>query len=394
MPETPPAVAFLSSRQAWFDPNGQQVFFDQANGRLLAYLSQQLPHLTIAAYAATQQGQHHELALQPARLWPMPNALGYGPALKKALTFIRQIKRLQKQHQVLVVQLPYHAFWVLWFIRKPVVYHICANVLRGANDRHKYKGWRRHLARFWATMLHKSYNYAFGHKQVRVITNGTELAQMYPKAQPTAVVSATTYAHELPAQNPTQAQHSQPNLLFVGRPSLEKGFDLLITALGLLVPQHPGLKLHIAGATWQELLSLLPGMQEAVQGLKEHIVCHGFVKPGPALNALLDHATCMAVPSRHEGTPRVVPEAFARGCPVVASRVGGLPDTIKQGLTGFLVSLENPQALANAMGQLLNSHELRQHLSQQAWQAAQHYTVEKFGATFVAQIQTLLTASK
>jgi glycosyltransferase involved in cell wall biosynthesis len=61
----------------------------------------------------------------------------------------------------------------------------------------------------------------------------------------------------------------------------------------------------------------------------------------------------LAVPSRSEGTPLVVGEAMAAGVPVVASRVGGLPDRVTHRRTGLVVDPEDPEALATALVSLL-----------------------------------------
>ena len=61
----------------------------------------------------------------------------------------------------------------------------------------------------------------------------------------------------------------------------------------------------------------------------------------------------LAVPSRTEGTPLVVGEAMAAGVPVVASRVGGLPDQVTHRATGLVVDSEDPEALATALVSLL-----------------------------------------
>ena len=51
-------------------------------------------------------------------------------------------------------------------------------------------------------------------------------------------------------------------------------------------------------------------------------------------------------------------EAMAAGCPVVASRVGGIPDAVRDGQDGLLVPVGDPQALAAALGRLIDDREL------------------------------------
>jgi teichuronic acid biosynthesis glycosyltransferase TuaC len=64
----------------------------------------------------------------------------------------------------------------------------------------------------------------------------------------------------------------------------------------------------------------------------------------------LSAANVFCLPSRNEGTPNVIVEALASGRPVVASRVGGIPELISDGLNGFLAAPEDVTGLANALG--------------------------------------------
>ena len=67
----------------------------------------------------------------------------------------------------------------------------------------------------------------------------------------------------------------------------------------------------------------------------------------------------MILPSANEGTPVVVIEALAAGCPVVATSVGGVPDVVREGVDGFLVPPRDTEALAERLLRLAEDPELR-----------------------------------
>jgi glycosyltransferase involved in cell wall biosynthesis len=65
------------------------------------------------------------------------------------------------------------------------------------------------------------------------------------------------------------------------------------------------------------------------------------------------------LPSANEGTPVTAIEALASGCPVVATRVGGVPDVVQDGEDGILIDPGSPEQLANALVLLAGDPELR-----------------------------------
>jgi glycosyltransferase involved in cell wall biosynthesis len=84
--------------------------------------------------------------------------------------------------------------------------------------------------------------------------------------------------------------------------------------------------------------------------------------PQPEIARALDESTCLVLPSRSEGLPRIVIEAFCRGRPVVGTRVGGIPDIVRDGVNGLLVDADAMPSLADALVRLLTDRELAEEL--------------------------------
>jgi glycosyltransferase involved in cell wall biosynthesis len=127
----------------------------------------------------------------------------------------------------------------------------------------------------------------------------------------------------------------------------QKALDVLVQATRILAPRFPALKVLIAGAGPEEsaLRSLI-----AELGLEHRVLLLGIRRDVADLLAALDVAVCC---SRFEGSPLSVMEYMAAAKPVVATRVGGVPDLVEHGAHGLLVEPGEPAALAEAIAELL-----------------------------------------
>ena len=133
----------------------------------------------------------------------------------------------------------------------------------------------------------------------------------------------------------------------IGSLTGEKGIDVLLQALPRLLEQFPDLHLCILGDGPLRAYLEEMAVELAVQGRVYFTGNLDDVRPWLAAFEIL------LLPSRREGLPTVVLEAMAMGRPVVASAVGGVSEALIDGRTGALVIPESPDALALAIGELL-----------------------------------------
>jgi glycosyltransferase involved in cell wall biosynthesis len=141
-----------------------------------------------------------------------------------------------------------------------------------------------------------------------------------------------------------------PNRLVVGavgRLSLEKGFDLLIQAIGRLVEQRVDVQLVVVGEGDQRANL----EREIVRlGLTDRVLLAGFRSDTLDWYQAMD-VYCLS--SLTEGLPNVVLEAMALEVPVVATKVAGVPDLLGQGASGVLVDPGDVAALTAALARVL-----------------------------------------
>ena len=157
----------------------------------------------------------------------------------------------------------------------------------------------------------------------------------------------------------------------LGRLVAEKGFDLALTAFATIRDRFPGLHLIIAGdGSERERLQ-----QQVIRlELANSVEFAGRVPPETAAH-LIDQSTLVVIPSRLEGFGLVGLEAAWMARPVVATRVGGLPEVVVHEQTGLLVENENRHALAEAIALLLDNPEIATRLGR----AARYRAEEVFG---------------
>ena len=145
-------------------------------------------------------------------------------------------------------------------------------------------------------------------------------------------------------------------VLFAGRISEEKGVGTLIEAARVL----SGVRFVIAGEG-----PALDGFRELAGGLS-NVRFAGYAT-GDRLEDLIKGAGCVVVPSKsYENLPLSILEAFARGKPVAASELGGIPELVKEGVTGSLFTPGDADSLVKAVDGIMGREDRRMALGRQA----------------------------
>jgi len=145
-----------------------------------------------------------------------------------------------------------------------------------------------------------------------------------------------------------------PIVLAAGRLSPEKGFSILVDAARVVRQAYPEVRFVLCGDG--------PEQPSLSQQIARAGLAGAFRMPGfrDDLDALIPWADVVTLPSFTEGLPNVALEAAAAGVPVVATAVGGTPEVVVNGQTGFLVPPGNAERLAARLIDLLRHPEWRQ----------------------------------
>lgn len=173
--------------------------------------------------------------------------------------------------------------------------------------------------------------------------------------------------------------------LYLGRLETAKGIDVLVDAFTRVTRERPEAELHLAG--FGSLEDELRSWSESSRSIQFHGAVFGKAK-----QELIRACDVLIVPSVWpEVFGIVVVEAYAQGKPVIASRIGGLPELICEGETGFLIPADDASALYETMVKLIDEPDSIRSMREACFQEAERYTVEDVTRLYLELYQEALT---
>ncbi len=229
---------------------------------------------------------------------------------------------------------------------------------------------RRLRAKLARRAIFKMANVAFA-----VVTIGPVLAEKYVKRNKPILISTNNTLDE--NQYHQKQDHDLkmvPRILFVGDLSERKGLRYLFVSLGQLRKMGRKFEMILAGTGPQEAYLKAYSQKHGFDTYVDFIGCISF---GPKLLQHYRQADIFVLPSvAAEGVPRVIHEAMAQGCPVIATDIGSTKWQLRDG-AGIVVPPANVEALTENIIRVLDDEQLRQSLSVNGFSRSMEFTFEK-----------------
>jgi len=201
--------------------------------------------------------------------------------------------------------------------------------------------------------------------KISVIRNGVDLSR-FDNAPPRSELQ-----RELGLPDGT------PLVGVISRLTRLKGLEHFLEAAAMVRARVPNARFLIAGETSPMDREYLGELQQYAErcGVAESVIFTGLRRDVPAVLSSLDVSV---MPSLNEALSNVVLESMAAGAPTVATRVGGTPEAIADGVTGVLVPPADSRALADAIVHLLHDTRLATHLGAAARaRIVDHFSVRR-----------------
>ncbi len=176
-----------------------------------------------------------------------------------------------------------------------------------------------------------------------------------------------------------------PSLPLVGTAAVlrpQKALEVLMDAFAIVVRELPEAKLLIAGEGERN---------EALRAYAAGLPCSEsitFLGRREDIGNVIRSLDVVAMSSDFEGTPLFAAECLSNGTPLVATRVGGLPDLIEDGVSGVLVPPRDPEALAEAIISLLRDPERRERIAAAAKERAGELSLDRISDRFAELYRT------
>jgi glycosyltransferase involved in cell wall biosynthesis len=369
-----------------------KIIVNFALGRLLEELKYRFPkaRLCLPLLQNKMEMMNHVLCFPE-------NDITFLPPLRTTLTSQRYffsarrfLRRFANESDVLFIRLPFQLPVCLLGLRKPKLLQVVSNPLGVINASTDYHGIMKPLAKSFAKHTEKTMLKLVKEPQTRIVTNGREMWDVLGCSKGRIVVSTCIYKREMKPRMNFEL-NNPPQILFVGYVRPEKGIETLLEAFTSLRRKRE-LRLTIAGgsdrSTNAEKLAL-QGIQQ--NPFHKDITFTGMLDFGEPLFELFRTHDVYVLSSLSEGTPRTIVEARCFGCPVVATKVGGVPSSVEDGVDGLLVEPKSANQMATAIEKILDDEKLRLELIENGLARSHEFSLEHFADTLVEEIKLLLS---
>ena len=208
-------------------------------------------------------------------------------------------------------------------------------------------------------------------ERITVIPNGIDMTRFRSREEWTSIREELGVAEDTPLAG------------YVGRIERRKGLEDLLAAAAIIVRDNAAVRFVIAGvANDANYMTAIEDLASSL-GIRDRVLFIGYRDDVPRV---LSQLSVSVLPSLSEGLSNTLLESMAAGAPMVATRVGGSAEAMRDGENGLLIEPSDPQSLAGAIKTLLHDSALASRLGS----AARQTIVDRFSMSRMVERTTHL----
>jgi len=304
------------------------------------------------------------------------------------LPTVKRLAQLVRSVDILMIRTPsvvsYLAFLIGRYYGKPILLYMAGDLVERGHQLQGKGLFTRNALRLFVmcyaflerSMAKNSHCLIFGDRLLQRIGSSNKRIKFEMSLIPEEVVS----------NRKDTCNATVITLLYVGYLADTKGIPVLLSALNSLRDKGINAKVKLVGYG-----PLEESLRERVSnGELNGSVLLVAAKPfGQALFDEYKTGDLFVLPSLSEGIPKVLFEAMAFGLPIVATRVGGIPDIIKNEINGLLVDPLDSKGLANSIQRIIETSSLRRSIIKENYKIVQGYTLNRQIDKFVQFVATI-----
>ena len=167
---------------------------------------------------------------------------------------------------------------------------------------------------------------------------------------------------------------------FIGRLLHDKGIVEFVEAAQAIKDQYPNTEFWVIGELDKENPSMVKKAQLLEWIEQGSIIYHGFVKD---VRPFIAKSDCIVLPSYREGMPRIILEAMSMSKPVITTKTAGCRETVVAGENGFLVEIQDSEALVNGLNEFIKLNHEQKHLM---GEKGRKMVLEAFNSEKIAEV--------
>ena len=327
---------------------------------------------------AEKAGKASLMDFKNVEIIPLPYAGSFVGAFRNWRSYKNALKGVVGKVDFVYSRVPDPFSWMpALLFKKKTVMHFVGDTIDATQHNEKWSRLKKkvmiagYMPDYWLTLR--------AARRSRVFTNGTHLVEKLAKygVKATAVVSSTVFEKELHNDfRPLPIIKGVVSITYIGYVRYAKGMHCLMDFCKQLNEEGVKYQFHLIGDG--EMLEDVKTFLNR-EGLIDNVVLHGHIDNRAEMNSILRSSDIFFFPSLSEGSPRVVIEAMAQGTPVIATPVGSLPGTFKDGETIRFFGFNDAKAAVGIIKEYLaDATPFDQQRNAAYKMVAEQFTIEKF----------------